>query len=96
MTNNGTGVTDYTGSICPKCGKPYIYIGDETTVPMYCTCKKDADYIGDEINPYTPIGWQCPNCKRIYAPHVDDCKFCNSLTRSIEVNTAVWEELADK
>ena len=23
--------------------------------------------------PQTPVGWTCPRCKRIYAPHVDNC-----------------------
>lgn len=25
----------------------------------------------------TNLGWQCPKCNRVYAPHVDECKHCN-------------------
>lgn len=33
----------------------------------------------------TPIGWQCPVCKRVYAPHVDSCE-CDTEN----VNVSEW------
>lgn len=32
-----------------------------------------------------PKGWVCPRCGHVYAPHVDECKNCNSLRVTIEL-----------
>ena len=35
-----------------------------------------------------PQGWQCPLCKKIYAPHISECYCCNNyestLTNKVE------------
>lgn len=25
-------------------------------------------------------GWKCPECGRVFAPHVDECKYCGKYT----------------
>ena len=30
--------------------------------------------LNQQDNP--PQGWQCPKCRRVYAPHVDECRAC--------------------
>lgn len=27
-------------------------------------------------------GWICPKCKRVYGPHVDECRKCNTNAQS--------------
>ena len=29
---------------------------------------------------YIPQGWQCPVCKRVYAPDVRSCDYCGAVT----------------
>ena len=38
--------------------------------------------VGDGVFNYSfaQQGWQCPICKRIYAPHVDICYYCGDQT----------------
>ena len=31
-------------------------------------------------NPTPQTGWQCPSCKRCYAPWVSMCNFCPTVT----------------
>jgi hypothetical protein len=57
--------------ICPKCGKPNMYIGaplDEDSNLDYkdfvCTCTKD------DQNFY---GWLCPRCGKALAPWMSEC-----------------------
>lgn len=42
---------------------------------------------------FTPQGWQCPRCKRVFAPHVGECLYCNRppLTYATDGTTS-WEE----
>ena len=60
LTMGQTGTSCY---MCPKCGKPYCYIGDvpprgwEVGFEPYCTC-------GTEI---------CPTCGKRYMPKCKDC-----------------------
>jgi len=68
--------TVYKGGegFCPKCGKPYIYVGDwrEGWPIPWCTCS--------EVEPgdYSPAmqGWICPRCGRVYAPWIAVCGTC--------------------
>lgn len=30
----------------------------------------------NHTKPVAPQGWQCPQCRRIYAPTVEECKHC--------------------
>ena len=43
MTNASSGATWVVNATCPKCGKPYLYIGDPIgdITSMICTCPKD-------------------------------------------------------
>jgi len=41
-----------------------------------------------EINHTAQQGWQCPVCKRIYAPSVVMCFYCGGEDIKIDVNTA--------
>jgi hypothetical protein len=64
MTNNYR-----PNSICPTCGKPYIYFGDEIgdnpkTKP-YCTCNTKPK-IGLS-------GWICPVCGAGLSPDTTIC-----------------------
>jgi hypothetical protein len=62
----------WTGTnICPRCGKPYCYIGD---VPFggfpkgqehYCTCNQETYF--------KQIGWVCPVCGRGVNPNLSSC-----------------------
>jgi hypothetical protein len=58
MSEINSGGTQWTGSICPKCGKPYYYVGDVPNggfvvgLEPYCTC-------GTEI---------CGKCGQRYTP----------------------------
>ena len=40
-----------------------------------------------------PQGWQCPECKHVYAPHVDECKRCpgkHFVSSSSGTTTTTW------
>lgn len=39
----------------------------------------------------TPQGWQCPLCKTVYAPHVDQCA-CASGERTFDVHADNTDE----
>jgi len=64
-------------SVCPKCNKPYIYIGDvpeggfaQGTEP-WCTCR---DLFVQSKTQLT--GWICPICGRGCSPYSTFCP-CN-------------------
>ena len=38
---------------------------------------------------YTPTGWQCPICKRVYSPMTPACFVCGNGTRTVSVDTTV-------
>lgn len=69
---NNTYLTDTwnISSHCPKCGKPYIYVGDPIgNIEDYvCTC-----YIDKKTIYHDTYGWICPRCKKVYAPWVKEC-----------------------
>jgi hypothetical protein len=37
---------------------------------------------------FTPQGWECPKCKRVYSPTTIMCVACPSMTGSITVGTS--------
>lgn len=53
---------------CPKCGKPYIYVGDPIgdIAQLVCVCPKEY-FVNMER------GWICPRCNRVNAPWVRQC-----------------------
>lgn len=58
--------------ICPKCGKPYTYVGDiiEGSPKPYCTCNQDNWKISfSTLN----TGWICPVCGRGVNPNLTSC-----------------------
>ena len=62
----------YIGSsICPKCGKPYIYIGDPIDNIRDVVCVCDGDYRFHFTRPTQ--GWICPRCGKSHAPWVSEC-----------------------
>ena len=67
---------DYTVSDkCPRCGKPYYYFGDWFgDSPPICDCGIKQWWGGRENSSVS--GWECPKCKRVYAPHVKECLHC--------------------
>ena len=79
------------GNRCPKCGKPYVYVGDMPESPntageeLFCTCaskKKDkgASY----------YGWECPVCGMVYAPWVRKCDYCPKTSSGTTSTTVKW------
>lgn len=40
-----------------------------------------------DVPQYIPQGWQCPVCKRVYAPDYPWCNFCGEETRVTNVTT---------
>jgi hypothetical protein len=69
------------GTVCKKCYKPFVYIGD---VPMdgwlegcepYCTCNQKKQTTGLQ-------GWICPVCGAGLSPYTTmcPCKNMNSFT----------------
>ena len=60
---------------CPKCGKPYYYIGDPIgdMSTMICQC-----HVPDQVFPNLSSnhGWICPKCGRCFAPSVTECPYC--------------------
>lgn len=63
---------NYAGN-CPKCGKPYYYIGDPIgdVSQLICQCNNKK-----AVQPnYAPVyGWVCPICGAVYAPWVGKCE----------------------
>lgn len=61
---------------CPKCGKPYIYVGDWFGIDSpVCECRTmTTDSSSSWVYWYYPRqGWQCPKCHRINSPDVKTC-----------------------
>lgn len=52
---------------CPKCG--VWYHQDRTHL---------CEYSGYRLSTFKQ-GWECPKCHNVYAPHIDECKRCNSV-----------------
>lgn len=81
-TNDYTNVSTLDSSeFCPKCHKPYFYVGD---VPIggfpkglepYCTCPYDNQSPNRLIfdPPFAYYGWICPVCGAGLAHHVTMC-----------------------
>ena len=65
---------------CGRCGKPKDYSGDyghwETDRPPWCTCPPIEKFVSGQ---FKPQGWECPKCKRVYAPHINECEKCNNV-----------------
>ena len=58
---------------CPRCVKQ-LWLCDYTD--GQCTCDYRENY-----NPSVPnLGWRCPGCQRVFAPSVEECKYCNGGT----------------
>lgn len=66
-----TGMVNVGGSVCLKCGKPYVYFGTpvEGMQSLLCSCP-------DEKEDTHAMGWQCPVCGQVYAPWVSKCFVC--------------------
>lgn len=91
MTTYNTSDGWVNEGLCKKCGKPFIYIGD---VPEggfikgsepYCTCNKNNHltkaYSGSQLNfNWNNQGWTCPKCGKVFAPHINECIYCNSVS----------------
>lgn len=70
--------SSYTGDIiCPKCGKPYMYIGDpvDNLEDLICTCGRKKN--NDNEQYFYQIGWICPKCGRVFSPSTTECPYCN-------------------
>lgn len=83
-TNDYTNVSTLDSSeFCPKCHKPYFYVGDipEGGFPKglepYCICgQKEEEEIFNRVDykpPFPNYGWICPVCGAGLAPHVTMC-----------------------
>lgn len=67
-----------SGTLCPDCGKPYIYTGDmpeggwRKGQEPYCTC-----FFTKNPSPHSANqGWICPSCGRAISPFQTHCPFC--------------------
>lgn len=69
-----------TGGSCDYCGynRYNFWINTPYTFPILTLpslppveAPKDADKKEERL------GWQCPTCHRVWAPHVDECRKCN-------------------
>ena len=72
-------------NICPKCGKPYFYVGDAPTggVPTDWLCQCNTWTCSNN-----PTGWICPSCGRSINPNQITCPFCNQgVTTTYEGTT---------
>lgn len=69
VTNSG-----YTGSVCPKCCKPYYTLYPSTADGAICECT-------DEIKSKSPkqYGWVCPACNCGNAPWSSKCGHCKGI-----------------
>lgn len=66
-----TDIKYYKGTcICPKCDKPYIYIGD---VPEGGFPKGQEPYCACNQNIFYQTGWICPVCGRGVNPNLTSC-----------------------
>ena len=79
-------INSWTGTNrCPKCGKPYCYMGDipEGGFPKgqepYCTCNQEV------IPIFHQYGWVCPVCSRVNAPDVKSCP-CSDGTQIYHIS----------
>lgn len=45
--------------------------------------------VGDGVFNYSfaQQGWQCPICKKVYAPHIDICYYCGKQETVISIDT---------
>ena len=71
---------------CPKCGKPYTYIGDVVGDPKSYICQCDVNIpsvFGVHLQ-----GWECPRCHQINAPFVQKCD-CKPATVSVTTTNTV-------
>jgi len=83
---DGAGAWSYHG-LCPKCGKPYIYIGDVPDggftkgLEPYCTCNENNYTLNKDLSNIFISGnqgWICPKCSRVFSPTVFECVYCNN------------------
>lgn len=71
---------------CPKCGGSLDSAG-------HCPCgnSRSKDTTADPqqqyvtFAPYVPMGWKCPQCGRIHAPHVSTCPFCQPYCSPVQI-----------
>jgi len=71
-------------SICPKCNKPYIYVGDPIVgigPKPWCECDKPIATPKQYAE-----GWVCPKCGRVSAPWVSTCP-CWQLNATVTAGT---------
>ena len=57
---------------CNICG------GGVPGVPCVCHIKSYRNMFRS-IEPAPPLGWTCPKCARVWAPHMDGCRVCNPM-----------------
>jgi hypothetical protein len=87
---------------CPKCGKPYIYVGDVPPEGFingqepYCTCNENKFY-GDLSNTFhfNNQGWTCPKCGKVFSPSIIECIYCNSVSVSWSTTSTATLEKDD-
>lgn len=48
----------------------------------------------NEFENFAPQGWQCPICKRIYAPNTPWCYFCGGET-TVSTSTNIKQSTQD-
>lgn len=78
-SSRGT-ANDSFENLCPKCGKPYYYIGDPTIgniSDLICQCHVlKENSCGVQVHLGIRQGWVCPKCGRVFSPDIIECPYC--------------------
>ena len=91
MMNRPTNTSDGpTVEYCGRCGKLKKDINDYWVHPRgpVCTCPPIEQWSSGQ---FKRQGWECPKCKRVYAPHVEECEHCRPPDESLVVTTTLHD-----
>ena len=86
-TNTATTLDNTT---CPKCYKPYYYIGDPIgdISNLICACGTGPGmFLPKNKYDMPSFGWECPRCHKINSPFMQQCS-CPSPTFTMQ--TSNW------